>query len=289
MGILERYRQLTQQPQVNQPVDQPQQQETPQVDTSDAINSIASLIGPSPEEREAQQQKLLKQKRTMLAWTGLFDGLRQLANLYSVSRGANNMQFTDNPYQTIEKGYQAELTRQDANQRYANAYAKQQMDYKRQAEDDQLKRETHKAQQEWTKSRIEMAKEESKRKDAINQANIEKAKAIAENNMQKAHYWELVSMGVPDKQAAELAKVYAQAEKNRQQGNAAQTRANIAAAGTETTVMKPDGSVTTTITKPAGSSGNSSKGGKYSRFRKNSSKGGSGSSGKFDKYKVNKK
>ena len=143
---------------VQPPVDQPQQQEIPQVDTTNALNSIANLIGPSPAEREAQQQKLLKQKRTMLAWTGLFDGLRQLANLYSVSRGANNMQFTDNPYQTVEKGYQAELKRQDANQSYANAYAKQMVDYKRQAQQDKMSQERHKAQMDWYDTREEMAR-----------------------------------------------------------------------------------------------------------------------------------
>ena len=254
---------------------QPQQQETPQVDTGDAINSIASLIGPSPAEREAQQQKLLKQKRTMLAWTGLFDGLRQLANLYSVSRGANNMQFTDNPYQTIEKGYQAELTRQDANQRYANAYAKQQMDYKRQAVSDQMKRDLQKAQLKWYDTRGETARRNQElaefkaktdadykkatldQKNAINEVRIRLLEGQI-NKVEADRQYRLIMMGNAQK-------------------------------GTEKTVTKPDGSVTTTITKPAGSSGNSSKGGKYSRFRKNASKGGSGSSGKFDQYKVNKK
>lgn len=267
MDIFERFKQITQ-PQGNQPVE-PQQQQMPQVDTSDAINSLAGLLV-TPEEREARQRKLMENKRKMIGWTALFDGLRQMANLYTASRGANNMQFTDNPYQTIENAYRQEQQIQDGMDKYRDSYARTIYNMQRQADQDKMRQEAQKAQQEWTKSRIELAKEESKRKDAMNQANIEKAKAIAENNMQKAHYWELVSLGVPDKQAAELAKIYAQAEKNRQQGNAAQTRANVAAAGTETTVTKPDGSVTTTVKKPAiGSGKNGGKSGKKGNGKSN--------------------
>ena len=68
------------------------------------------------------------------------------------------MKFTDNPYQNIEKGYQAELTRQDANQRYANAYAKHMVDYKRQALQDKMSQERHKAQMDWYDTREEMAR-----------------------------------------------------------------------------------------------------------------------------------
>ena len=88
---------------------QPQQ---PQIDTSDPINSLAGMLV-TPAEREAQEQKMLKNKRRMIAWTGLFDGLRNLANLYTVSKGAAPMKFTDNPYQQIEKDYQAESQRQN--------------------------------------------------------------------------------------------------------------------------------------------------------------------------------
>lgn len=161
--------------QAQQAQQQPQQQQMPQVDTSNAINS---LFGPTPAEREAQQQQLLKQKRNMIAWTGLFDGLRQLANFYTASQGANNMQFTDNPYQTIEQGYQSELKRQDANQHYANSYAKQMIDYKRQAESDQMKRDMQKAQLKWYDTRDETARlrAENDRLRAEQQRSINEAR-----------------------------------------------------------------------------------------------------------------
>ena len=75
---------------------QPQQQQTAQqqVDTSDPINSLAGMLV-TPAEREAREQKMLQNKRRMIAWTGLFDGLRQLGNLYFTTKGATPQQFTD--------------------------------------------------------------------------------------------------------------------------------------------------------------------------------------------------
>ena len=102
MGVLERYYQLTQQQnqQPQSPVtEQPQQ---PQIDTSDPINSLAGMLV-TPAEREAREQKILQNKRRMIAWTGLFDGLRQLGNLYYTTKGATPQQFTDKPYQQIEQ------------------------------------------------------------------------------------------------------------------------------------------------------------------------------------------
>lgn len=204
------------------PVDQPQQ--IPQVDTSDAINSMAGLLGPTPAEREAQQQKLLKQKRNMIAWTGLFDGLRQLANLYTASQGANNMQFTDNPYQTIEQGYQSELKRQDANQHYANSYAKQMIDYKRQAESDQMKRDLQKAQLKWYDTRDEMARMKAENDRIKTEKYVELLDGrIAKINEETGQIIELT----PYKVDTEKSK----AEKNRNQGKSALVRANNSGKG----------------------------------------------------------
>ena len=136
MGALERYYQLTQQIQQPQGDQQLQPQQMPQVDTSNAIQSMAQLMGPTPAEREAQEQQLLKNKRKMIAWTGLFDGLRHLGNLYYASKGATPQQYTDQPYKTIEQNYQQERQLQDYANRYSQAYAKQLFDWQRQANDD---------------------------------------------------------------------------------------------------------------------------------------------------------
>ena len=47
----------------------------------------------------------------MLAWTGLFDGLRQLGNLYFTSKGATPQQYTDKPYQQIQQNYHNKFLR----------------------------------------------------------------------------------------------------------------------------------------------------------------------------------
>ena len=155
MGALERYKQLTQQ-NGNQPAEavQPQQ---PQIDTSDPINSLAGMLV-TPAEREAQQQRMLRNKRRMIAWTGLFDGLRNLGNLYAVSKGAAPQKYTDNPYQTIEQSYQQEQKRQDALFKYRDNYAKQLWSLQRQASDDARRNALSAAQARYYDTRDEMAR-----------------------------------------------------------------------------------------------------------------------------------
>ena len=175
MDIFERFKQITQ-PQGNQPVE-PQQQQMPQVDTSDAINSLAGLLV-TPEEREARQRKLMENKRKMIGWTALFDGLRQMANLYTASRGANNMQFTDNPYQTIENAYRQEQQLQDGMDKYRDSYARTIYNMQRQADQDKMRQEAQKAQIRWYDTRDEMArmKAENDRLRAEQQASVNEAR-----------------------------------------------------------------------------------------------------------------
>lgn len=80
----------------------PSPQPQPVVDTRNSIVSLATLLGPTPEEREAQQRKLQENKSKMAAWTGLFDGLRNLGNLYAVSKGATPQQYS-NPYKAVDQ------------------------------------------------------------------------------------------------------------------------------------------------------------------------------------------
>ena len=133
---------------------QPQQ---PQIDTSDPINSLAGMLV-TPAEREAQQQRMLRNKRRMIAWTGLFDGLRNLGNLYAVSKGAASQKYTDNPYQTIEQSYQQEQKRQDALFNYRDKYAKQLWSLQRQASDDVRRNALSAAQARYYDTRDEMAR-----------------------------------------------------------------------------------------------------------------------------------
>ena len=137
---------------------QPQQQaQQPQIDTSDPINSLASQLV-TPAEREAAEQKMLKNKRRMIAWTGLFDGLRNLANLYAVSQGASNQKYTDNPYATIEQGYQQERQRANSQFDYRDKYANTLYNLNRQSDQDKMRKESHKAQLKWYDTRDEIAR-----------------------------------------------------------------------------------------------------------------------------------
>lgn len=194
-----------------QPTDNAMQHQ-PQIDTSDPINSLAGMLV-TPAEREAQQQKMLRNKRRMIAWTGLFDGLRNLANLYTVSKGAAPMKFTDNPYQTIEQSFKEEQQRQDNLNNYQDRYAKQLYDLQRQGEQDQMRREAQQAQIDYSKSRIKMQEEESKRKDEYTKARNKYYEALANKNYEQAEYWRLKADGVPAESAAKIAKDRAQAQK----------------------------------------------------------------------------
>lgn len=129
----------------------------PQVDTNDPINSLASILV-TPAEREAMEQRALRNKRRMIAWTGLFDGLRQLGNLYFTTKGATPQQFTDKPYQQIEADYQAEMKRQDELAKNRENYAKQLWNLKRQGVEDARKKALADAQVKWYDTRGEMAR-----------------------------------------------------------------------------------------------------------------------------------
>lgn len=199
---------------------EPQQQQMPQIDTSDAINSLAGLLV-TPEEREARQRKLMENKRKMIGWTALFDGLRQMANLYTASRGANNMQFTDNPYQTIENAYRQEQQIQDGMDKYRDSYAKTIYNMQRQADQDKMRQEAQKAQIELYKAREDDLKERRRQADEKNQAYINYYKALEDKNVEQAAYWKAKADGYTDELASIIARNEAQAEKYRKQGDAA--------------------------------------------------------------------
>lgn len=175
MGALETYLQLTQQPQGGQ---QPQQQQMPHIDPNNALQSLAQIMGPTPAEREAQERKLLENKRKMIAWTGLFDGMRQLGNLYYASKGATPQQYTDKPYQQIEQNYMQERQLQDYLNRYSQAYAKQLFDWQQKMSDTERRDKIANAQAKYYDTRDEMArlKGENDRLRAEQQASVNEAR-----------------------------------------------------------------------------------------------------------------
>ena len=137
---------------------EPQQQtEQPKVDTSNAIGSLADLLGPTPAEREAQQARLERGRQQMTMWTGLIDGLRQLGNLYYTAQGARPQQFSD-PYKMVDETYQREAKRLDDLTAYRRAYANQLYNLQRQAGEDQRKDLLAQAQANYYDTRDEVAR-----------------------------------------------------------------------------------------------------------------------------------
>ena len=223
-----------------------QPQPMPQVDTSNAIQSMAQLMGPTPAEREAQEQQLLKNKRKMIAWTGLFDGLRHLGNLYYASKGATPQQYTDQPYKTIEQNYQQERQFQDYANRYSQAYAKQLFDLQRQGEQDKMRKEAHEAQMKYYQTRdeqnarkMELAEFKAKTDADYKKATLDQKNAINEVRIR------LLEGQISKTEADRQYKLI-------MMGNAQ--------AGTKTTTTKPDGTVTTVVKEPNRRSGKGSSG-----------------------------
>lgn len=130
----------------------------PAVDTTNAIVSLADMMGPTPGEKAQREAQLRKGRAQMNAWAGLFDGLRHLGNLYATSKGAVNQKYTDNPYQQTDAVYQAERQRMDDLENYRRQYAMQLYNLNRQANDDKRKDELHKAQLEYYNTRDEAAR-----------------------------------------------------------------------------------------------------------------------------------
>lgn len=149
--------------QAQQPVVQPQQPvvtvpvQQPQVDPNNAIGSLAEMLGPTPAEREARERRMLENKAKMSAWTGLFDGLRQLGNLYYTTKGATPQQFAS-PYQMIDNEINQQRAIADANDNYRRQYAQSLYGLRRQMSDDARRDLLAKAQADYYGTRDEVAR-----------------------------------------------------------------------------------------------------------------------------------
>lgn len=136
----------------------PQPTEQPQIDTSNAIASLAQLMGPTPAEREAQERRLQESRAKMQGWTAFFDGMRQLGNLYYTTKGARPQQFNDNPYQLVENAIQSERKRVDDLANYRRQYAAALYNLRRQANEDIRKSLLAAAQAKYYDTRDEVAR-----------------------------------------------------------------------------------------------------------------------------------
>lgn len=144
------------------------QYELPKIDSENVIGSLSGILGPSPEERAAEEQKLQEHRQKMHGWTALFNGMRHLANLYYATKGAPGQKYND-PHQLIEQQYQEERRRladlHDRNQKYyANLWG-----LYRQMNDEQRRNTLAEAQAQYYGTRDEMARQK---------AELDKLKAV---------------------------------------------------------------------------------------------------------------
>lgn len=142
--------------------------EIPKIDRNNVLGSLTGILGPSPEERAAEEQRLQEHRRKMHGWTALFNGLRHLGNLYYAAKGAPGQKLSD-PHQQIEQQYQDERKRladiQDRNQKYyANLWG-----LYRQMSDEQRRNTLAEAQAQYYGTRDEMARQK---------AELDKLKAV---------------------------------------------------------------------------------------------------------------
>lgn len=214
----------------------PQTTEQPQIDTSNAIASLAQLMGPTPAEREAQERRLQESRAKMQGWTAFFDGMRQLGNLYYTTKGARPQQFNDNPYQLVDNAIQSERKRVDDLANYRRQYAAALYNLRRQTNEDRRKDALSKAQLEYYKTRDEQS---------VRKTDISEFKARTDADYKKATLEQKNALNEVKLRLMEgqISKIEADRQyKLIMMGNAQ--------AGTRTTTTKADGTVTTVVKEP---------------------------------------
>ncbi len=136
---------------------EPMQIDIPDIDGTNPIGSLAGILGPTPEERAAEEERLQQHRQKMHGWTALFNGLRHLSNLYFTTKGAQPQKYGD-PHSLIEQQYKDERKRLDdmhtANQRYYTSL----WNLYRQGQDEQRRSMLAEAQAKYYDTRDEVAR-----------------------------------------------------------------------------------------------------------------------------------
>lgn len=194
-----------------QPTVQPQQM--PQVDTSHALSSISQLMGPTPAEREAELRKQEAHNNKMMKWAGLFDGLRQLGNLYTTYKGATPQQLQA-PYGQLEQQADRQRKLQAADDAYRREYANAYMRLQHGLNDDARKAKLAEAQAKWFDTRGETAQQK---------AELEKLKAVLVVKQKDGSLWKFDQVSGELEQLKESDPLYikyvqSQIDKNNRMG-----------------------------------------------------------------------
>lgn len=195
----------------------------PVVDTSNAIASLAGLLGPTPAEREAREMRMERGRRQMQMWGGLFDGLRHLGNLYYTTKSATPQRYSD-PYVQIDKNYQDARKLADDLDDYQRIYTQQLWNLRRQADDDARRNKLADAQAQYYGTRDEMARLKAENDRLKNEAAIRNYDARTKNYDAKTATEDAL-------RGDRVREIVSRINKNNQTGAAAVIRANKTGAG----------------------------------------------------------
>lgn len=264
------------------------QYELPKIDSNDVVGSLNGILGPSPEERAAEEKRLQEHRRQMHGWTSLFNGLRHLGNLYYAAKGAPGQKFSD-PHQQIEQQYQ------DERKRLADIHAADRNYYTnlwglyRQVNDEQRRNTLAEAQAQYYGTRDEMARQKSE---------LDKLKAVRVIKQTDGSLVKFDPVTGETEQLKETDPLYVERmhsiiEKNRQQGNAAMIRANKAGGGGGRsngtygyrTTKHVDPATGDVITERVPTTGETDKNKKYTKYKKGKNADNEAAADKWSKYK----
>lgn len=254
----------------------PQAQTPAPVNTDNTIGALAEMLGPTPEEREAAERRMIEQRGKMAAWTGLFDGLRQLGNLYYTAKGAVPQQLTDMQPQ-VEQQYQQQRAMYDDMANYRRQYATSLYNLKRQMDEDKRKDMLAKAQASYYGTRDEVARGKAENDRQKNEKNIELQDGrIAKLDAETGRIKVMTPYQVRE----------AQSRINRNDAAAARTNKQADLIGEDVTYIttSPDPDKNKTVVKKVGSGGNSDNTKKKIKgYTKSAATGNNGNKGKKGK------
>lgn len=199
------------------------QKAAPVIDKSNAIRSFAELAGLTPAEREARDRRLQQSKARMAAWTGLFDGLRHLGNLYYTSKGATPQQY-GNPYAEIDRNYQEARQLADDMDNYQRQYTQQLWNLRRQSDDDARRNMLADVKAQYYDTRNEVARLKAENDRLRNEAAIRNYDARTKNTDAKTATEEAL-------RGDRVRELVSRINRNNQTGAAAIIRANKTGTG----------------------------------------------------------
>lgn len=201
---------------------QPQQ---PAIKPADGnyIGMMRDMLGPTPEERDAQERKLAENRAKMNGWLGLFQGLGALGDLYYASKGVNPSKPDYTAQETLNQQLTDQKQRLDNLARNRQAYATQLYNLQRQADIDRENRDYKKAQGNYLNNKTEIMskdaeiralKAENDRLVKEAQANLIKERQNTEKSRQEVNK----SSQARNYAASELSRAKANTERNKPAG-----------------------------------------------------------------------